>query len=110
METLVIFCPLYIHRECICNNISNPSEHIFPDCPIIVREDEPSSIIAFALSSSHYIQKLQSMRTGTNIADTKSSDLARHSIDFDDVNPTDIEETLLRETGTHIRYRKFYYH
>lgn len=27
----------------------NSTEHVFPDSPIIVREDEPSSIIAFAL-------------------------------------------------------------
>lgn len=29
----------------------------------------------------------------------------RISIDFEDNNPADIEETLLRETGTHIRYQ-----
>ncbi|KAL4998219.1 hypothetical protein BDV10DRAFT_167511 [Aspergillus recurvatus] len=30
------------------------SDHVFADCDIIVREDEPSSLIAFALDSSDY--------------------------------------------------------
>ncbi|KAI8629718.1 hypothetical protein F5Y19DRAFT_431605 [Xylariaceae sp. FL1651] len=36
----------------------NASDHIFIDSDIIVREDEPSSVIAFALSSEDYKQKL----------------------------------------------------
>ena len=35
---------------------------------------------------------------------TEEQDQANYSIDFDD-NQADIEETLLRETGTHIRYQ-----
>lgn len=37
------------------------SEHTFADSDVIVREDEPSSLIAFCLSSNDYKQKLQSM-------------------------------------------------
>ncbi|KAJ1555792.1 1-phosphatidylinositol-3-phosphate 5-kinase [Cladochytrium tenue] len=40
-----------------------PTEHIFKDSLVIVREDEPSSIIAFTLSSSYYKERLQSMQT-----------------------------------------------
>lgn len=36
----------------------NFSEHIFVDSDVIVREDEPSSIIAFCLSTSDYSSKL----------------------------------------------------
>ena len=36
----------------------NVTDHIFVDSDIIVREDEPSSLIAFALSSDDYKQKL----------------------------------------------------
>ncbi|KAJ3222078.1 1-phosphatidylinositol-3-phosphate 5-kinase [Clydaea vesicula] len=38
-----------------------PVEHIFPDSNIVVREDEPGSIIAFTLNSKEYLAKLQSM-------------------------------------------------
>ncbi|EFW99517.1 1-phosphatidylinositol-3-phosphate 5-kinase [Grosmannia clavigera kw1407] len=37
----------------------NASDHIFFDSDVIVREDEPSSLIAFALSSEDYISKLR---------------------------------------------------
>ncbi|KAI8896889.1 hypothetical protein BC833DRAFT_595714 [Globomyces pollinis-pini] len=87
---------------------SNPTEHIFPDSLIIVREDEPSSIISFALSSAPYQEKLQAMRSGNSEAVPSQENLedsnGKFSIGFDD-NPFDIEETLLRETGTHIRYQ-----
>ncbi len=87
--------------------IRNPTEHIFPDSNIVVREDEPSSMVSFALLSSHYTQKLQAMRMGVSDqtqTTVNDSQPARFSIDFDD-NPADIEETLLRDTGTHIRYQ-----
>ncbi|RIA92962.1 hypothetical protein C1645_763745 [Glomus cerebriforme] len=40
----------------------NSTEHVFPDSSIIVREDEPSSIIAFALSSNEYLEELKTMQ------------------------------------------------
>ncbi|KAG0191355.1 hypothetical protein DFQ28_000368 [Apophysomyces sp. BC1034] len=33
--------------------------HCFPDSPILVREDEPTSIIAYTLSSSEYIEEMK---------------------------------------------------
>ncbi|OAJ42226.1 hypothetical protein BDEG_25711 [Batrachochytrium dendrobatidis JEL423] len=95
---------------------SNPTEHIFPDSLIIVREDEPTSILAFTLGSRHYKEKLVSMQPGTNTDSIAASQApaaavvaedmqqSRYSIDFDD-QFGDIEETLLRGTGTHIRYQ-----
>lgn len=35
-----------------------PTEHIFVDSDVIIREDEPSSLIAFCLSTSDYKQKM----------------------------------------------------
>ncbi|PWN52202.1 hypothetical protein IE53DRAFT_378351 [Violaceomyces palustris] len=38
------------------------SEHVFSDSHVIVREDEPSSIIAFTLSSKNYDERLRNMQ------------------------------------------------
>ncbi|KAK7207850.1 hypothetical protein BZA70DRAFT_272356 [Myxozyma melibiosi] len=52
-----------------------PSEHIFMDSDVIVREDEPSSLIAFCLSSPDYMEKLhQIRRTDDQAYDSSSSD------------------------------------
>lgn len=37
---------------------THPTEHIFVDSDVIIREDEPSSLIAFCLSTSDYKQKM----------------------------------------------------
>lgn len=42
-----------------------PSDHIFQDCDIIVREDELSSIIAFALNAPEYEEQLSKARAET---------------------------------------------
>ncbi|KAJ3257004.1 1-phosphatidylinositol-3-phosphate 5-kinase [Boothiomyces macroporosus] len=84
---------------------ATPNEHLFPDSLIIVREDEPSSIISFALSSKQYIEKLQSMRSGTQESSKPIEVTGKYSIDFEENQAENIEETLLRETGTHIRYQ-----
>lgn len=56
------------------------SEHIFADSDVIVREDEPTSLIAFCLSSSDYVQRYES---------------------FDD----DLESTMLKKTSVHLKYQ-----
>ncbi|KAF2691912.1 hypothetical protein K458DRAFT_381756 [Lentithecium fluviatile CBS 122367] len=69
-------------------------EHVWEDSDIIVREDEPSSIIALALSSPDYVAKLQSFRgetfseKGVNLEGSEAS----------------IERNLLHEKNTNIRY------
>ncbi|EXX79916.1 uncharacterized protein OCT59_021526 [Rhizophagus irregularis] len=47
----------------------NSTEHVFPDSPIIVREDEPSSIIAFALNSNEYLEELKTMQQSNHNAE-----------------------------------------
>jgi 1-phosphatidylinositol-3-phosphate 5-kinase len=73
-----------------------PIEHVWEDSDIIVREDEPSSIIALALSSPDYLTKLQSFRDDPWA--TKKG--------FENLESRDdsIERNLLHEVNSNIRY------
>jgi 1-phosphatidylinositol-3-phosphate 5-kinase len=81
------------------------SDHVFADSDIVIREDEPSSLIAFALGSEDYKTKLQSIQD-------KSKDMkVKHNKKFvpDSLLSTEeqkrIECSLLQSTGTHLRYQ-----
>lgn len=86
----------------------NASDHVFVDSDVIVREDEPSSLIAFALSSEDYIAKLQSIRQqgkGNGIpASSKPGELHHDSCE-DGLDQAEVETSLLRATGTHLKYQ-----
>ncbi|KAK9351951.1 hypothetical protein V1523DRAFT_415429 [Lipomyces doorenjongii] len=112
-----------------------PSEHIFMDSDVIVREDEPSSLIAFCLSSSDYLEKLHQIRKADAQAydEMSSSDdevkpvttsqpnkqfYARHRSESEPPatpatlpeggntkSPEDLRRWLLKETGTHLKYQ-----
>lgn len=58
------------------------SEHIFVDSNVVVREDEPSSLVAFCLSSSDYRSKIVGMRTDASL-----------------------EEIMLKKTAIHLKYQ-----
>lgn len=60
------------------------SEHIFADSDVIIREDEPSSLIAFCLSSSDYVQKYNTYHEGA----TES-----------------LESIMLKKTSVHLKYQ-----
>lgn len=93
----------------------NPTDHIFVDSDIIVREDEPSSVIALALNSDDYQDKLGHIRReaqeiilregdgGGNESDTKS--VLRSDVSEALFEETDLEKSLLRVTGTHLKYQ-----
>src|SRR5579859_4422685 len=97
-----------------CSNISQPSAHMFSDSDVIVREDEPSSLIAFTLSSQDYQFKLQAIKeadpskqpsTMVNTPDpsippSRDEDSAIAPSDADAASANDIEAALLRPTGT----------
>lgn len=69
---------------------------------MIVREDEPSSLIAFTLNSADYISKLQDLRFESSPnASMHNSMHHNHSM-----REHDLEHSLLKTTGTHIKYRK----
>ncbi|KTW26813.1 uncharacterized protein T551_03275 [Pneumocystis jirovecii RU7] len=84
----------------------NPSEHVFTDSDIIVREDEPSSLIAFILSSADYLDKLKEMEHikvlhtifGNSETDEKIKDLKN-------LTKKPLEDALLKPMGTHLKYQ-----
>jgi len=83
----------------------NASDHVFADSDVIIREDEPSSLIAFALGSEDYKTKLQSIQE-------RSKDIkVKHNKKFvpDSLLTTEeqkrIECSLLQSTGTHLKYQ-----
>ena len=83
----------------------NASDHIFADSDIIIREDEPSSLIAFALGSQDYQAKLGSIvEKSKNTGATP--DIARsQEPEVDTDEQVDMERSLLRSTGTHLKYQ-----
>ncbi|KAF2483846.1 hypothetical protein BDY17DRAFT_294537 [Neohortaea acidophila] len=82
------------------------TEHVFEDSDIIVREDEPSSVIALSLSSPDYQNKVQEFRSHPK----KNSKLSRqaHSqlgdVADEDHRERALEASLLSDTGTHMKY------
>lgn len=66
------------------------------DSDVIVREDEPSSLIAFSLSSPDYLEKLRHMRS----FDPQTSEVEI------DVEPNfELERHMLKKTGIHLKYQ-----
>ncbi|RDA88331.1 hypothetical protein CP532_5546 [Ophiocordyceps camponoti-leonardi (nom. inval.)] len=93
----------------------NSTDHIFVDSDIIVREDEPSSVIALALNSEDYKEKLANIRReaqgmvmqreGESSSEAVPSPMpASDSADWT-VDATEQEKSLLRATGTHLKYQ-----
>jgi 1-phosphatidylinositol-3-phosphate 5-kinase len=84
-------------------------DHIFADMDVIVREDEPSSLIAFTLQTPDYKAKLADIR-GQGHASIKREDRpapessSPHDICEDGINQAEVETSLLRATGTHLSY------
>lgn len=76
------------------------SDHVFMDCDIIVREDEPSSLVAFALDSEDYKLKLRSIQKHEQSMESNVSDAGESQ----DHQP-EVEQSLLRATGTHLKYQ-----
>ncbi|KAK7743615.1 Mitochondrial distribution and morphology protein 12 [Cytospora paraplurivora] len=92
----------------------NFGDHIFTDSDVIVREDEPSSLIAFALSSEDYKAKLADIQhqwkmteqrdsEGEAYSDTRSFDPSESGGEY--ITPEELEKSLLRATGTHLKYQ-----
>lgn len=91
----------------------NVTDHIFIDSDVIVREDEPSSLIAFALSSADYKIKLDDIQHQWKMTDQRDSEGEGYS-DTRSIGPSDseafiseeeLEKSLLRATGTHLKYQ-----
>ncbi|SCU98012.1 LAFA_0G14862g1_1 [Lachancea sp. 'fantastica'] len=86
-----------------------PTEHIFVDSPVIIREDEPSSLIAFCLSSTDYLQKMASPSpTKSAASDSELITSDRNEEDAVSINQSlnslaDYEHHTL---GDHEQYKK----
>jgi 1-phosphatidylinositol-3-phosphate 5-kinase len=78
------------------------TDHVFADCDLIVREDEPSSIIAFALDSQDYKSKLWEIQEHT---DHFSEKVNGSGASPSEANQADVMHSLLRKTGTHLKYQ-----
>ena len=85
----------------------NVTDHIFADSDILVREDEPSSLIAFALSSEVYQAKLRSIMETASVSDDQDekSEKPKPSTPALSTEEAEVERDLLRPTGTHLKYQ-----
>lgn len=92
-------------------------EHVFPGSPIVVGEDEPSTIIAYSLSCDVYLRLLNRIRKGDQTEEAKPTE-EKEEISVkdekggfsDDGDPTMgqfIERTLNSKSGIHVKYRKY---
>lgn len=87
----------------------NVTDHIFIDSDVIVREDEPSSLIAFALSSADYQSKLGDIQKQWKMAEQRHRG-GEHKVDGASdseafISEEELEKSLLRATGTHLKYQ-----
>lgn len=87
------------------------SEHVFADSRIIIREDEPTSIIAFTLASRPYQDKLRSLahqlrsvRKQEGAIDETVTGDNREKVEPPSEDTVDPEEPIRREGGTHLNY------
>lgn len=95
-----------------------PTEHLFPDSFVAVKEDEPSTIIAYTLSSEDYLDKMHDIQNERHNAGTATNESMMNEKKVPLENATsengvhhqttdDIQGTLLRESGSHMRYSKY---
>lgn len=87
------------------------SEHHFAESLIIVREDEPTSLISYTLGSNHYQEKLELLQSISDIEKDSSPTsqqaqygIARFSKELDDP-AGDVDDGSLKDLGPHVRYR-----
>lgn len=87
-------------------------EHVFADSDIIVREDEPSSVIALSLACADYRKKAEKFRDHPNRAPlgkhghshtTSQASFGNAPLKTEE-QMWDIEASLLSDTGTHMKY------
>ncbi len=83
----------------------NATDHIFADSDIIVREDEPSSLIAFALGSEDYQAKLRSITEATETQNGPDETCQPQDSASNISDQVEVEHSLLRPTGTHLKYQ-----
>lgn len=90
--------------------ILGTQQHFFTNSPVLLREDEPSSLVAFCLSLPDYQSRVAEFYESTPgiVSDSSlfESEGSTENIASDSrkgLNHT-LEQAMLRETGTHMRY------
>jgi len=97
----------------------NMGDHVMFDSDVIVREDEPSSLVAYAMSLNDYKEKLAAIRRDLRMSNFGETDVSGDSLEDNMGTPVDpeaakerarkidmeLEKTLLRSTGTHVKYQ-----
>lgn len=85
-------------------------QHFFANSPVLIREDEPSSLIAFCLSLPDYQSRVAEFYestpgivSGSTPFDSEASTENMAGDSRKSINQT-LEKAMLRETGTHMRY------
>jgi 1-phosphatidylinositol-3-phosphate 5-kinase len=83
------------------------AEHIFVDSRVIVRENEPTSIIAFTLSSKTYRDQMRAVgQAKARCQEPSLLDDVTGERQWDIISPDEALETddMRREAGTHLKY------
>jgi 1-phosphatidylinositol-3-phosphate 5-kinase len=100
----------------------NATDHIFFDSDVIIKEHEPSSLVAFALDSEDYRSKLAEIRQRWEMQAQPDTDTDESSDGLEMKGPqasnpeaakttkasrynTALEKSLLRPTGMHVKYQ-----
>ena len=78
-----------------------PSEHMFAESDVVVREDEPSSLIAFTLSAEEYITEIAALREAARRKPLEVDGDLSLNLSLDERL---IKKTLQNPTGTHMRF------
>lgn len=91
------------------------TEHTFADSDVIVREDEPSSLVAFCLSSADYKQKIAQMAMDGGDHTLETNDLYRKKLSkFVKIEKkfkksanlvNELEVTMSKEKTNHLKYQ-----
>ncbi|KAI1762131.1 hypothetical protein GGR53DRAFT_502703 [Hypoxylon sp. FL1150] len=89
----------------------NATDHIFIDSDIIVREDEPSSLIAFALSSEDYKEKLRKFyrkpfENTSSSSETEDDTTSEMQSDTEEpITEHTLENKLVHNSSSHFKYQ-----
>lgn len=85
----------------------NATDHIFIDSDIIVREDEPSSLIAFALSCEDYKAKasrFHGQKPASSVSGDETPVETSRALPVE-VSDEALEASFVRETSSHLKYQ-----
>ena len=83
----------------------NATDHVFADSDIIVREDEPSSLIAFTLDSDDYRAQLSMISDQNSPSEGRTAEEIPADAVLNQQESQEVEAALNRTTGTHLKFQ-----